>query len=334
MLVPVILAGGIGSRLWPLSQADFPKQLLRLNSLHTLFQQTLSRLDKDIMTSPIVVTNKSYQAAITAQLKDVSITPSHVLLEPVRRGTAPAIALAAMAALEEDSKAVLLVLPADHIIKNVSAFHQSLILAYEMAQEERFVLLGVKPDRAATQYGYIRQGDALIKNKAYVVQDFVEKPDEVTASRYLQSGDYLWNSGMFILSAAKYLEVLRELAPEIYSACAKAFEKSVQQDGVYAIDQAAFEQSPDDSVDYAVFEKTDQSVVLPLDIEWHDIGTWESLYRAMDKDAQGNVVLGEALCSNCVDSIVIVDEPMTVNDLKAEVFVCFKGEAFRRARFK
>lgn len=302
MLVPVTLAGGVGSRLWPLSVESYPKQLLQLTGCRSLFQETLSRLGHQLMAAPLVMTNIKYLNYIRQQLSDSKVEDAKIVLEPEAKGTAPAIALAAFIAMENDKDACMMVLPTDHVIDCVDTFYQHILLAYELAQKNQCVTFGVRPSYAATGYGYIHQGEAFDSDKAFNVNQFVEKPDQETADKYLQSGEYLWNSGMFVLKASHYLAELERFVPKIYVASKAAYQQAKRENEVVYIDSKAFSQSPVDSIDYAVLERTDKSAVIPMDLGWHDVGSWDSLYEVLEKDLNGNVVQGDGTVLGCQNS--------------------------------
>jgi len=303
MIVPVILSGGSGTRLWPLSRELYPKQLLPLVGEDTMLQATLGRLDGlEGLADPIIVCNEAHRFLVAEQLRQVGVTPAAILLEPVGRNTAPAVALAAAAALqdrEQGNDPILLVLPADHVIRDADAFRAALIAGARLAKEGKLVTFGVVPDRPETGYGYIR---AAAKDGAAAVQQFVEKPDLALAQQYVASGDYFWNSGMFMFRAGRYIEELRTHRPEIVTHCVAAIAGAKADLDFTRVDRAAFEDCPSDSIDYAVMEKTAHAWVVPLDAGWSDVGSWDSLHAACDADAVGNVTVGDVLIedvTNC-----------------------------------
>jgi len=312
VIIPVVLAGGSGTRLWPMSRKLYPKQLLHLTGEHTMIQNTLLRLGGfEKMFPPVIIGNEKQRFIINQQLAEINIRPSEIFLEPVGRNTAPAVAIAALKAVEIDPESLILVLPADHLIGDVPKFHEALHIAADFAERGFLVTFGIVPDRPETGYGYIRQGDPaatcdeyISDNKAYAIHEFVEKPDLETAKQYLATGQYCWNSGMFIFKAATVLEELRRYVPEIVTACEKSVENGKSEQGFFYIDRAAFEQCPSDSIDYAVMEHTDHGIMVPLDAGWDDLGSWEAMWNVGEKDGSGNVVSGDVICVDVEDSLV------------------------------
>lgn len=308
-LVPVILCGGSGTRLWPLSRAMNPKQLLQLTSGRSLLQETLARLDAlDALGSPppampIVVCNEAHRFLVAAQLRDMGRSAT-VMLEPEGRNTAPAIAVAARHARQRAGHDVrLLVLPADHVITDVTAFAQSVEVAMRIAAEGRLVTFGITPTRPETGYGYIA-AEAATASGWHPVRAFVEKPDYEMARRYVQSGDYLWNSGMFLFSADMFLGEVHAHAGDIAEAAERSLENAVASDGFIRLDVDAFTACRADSVDYAVMERSERVVVVPLDAGWSDVGSWDALWDASPHDESGNVVSGDVVLHDCRDSLV------------------------------
>ncbi|CAH1552878.1 mannose-1-phosphate guanylyltransferase/mannose-6-phosphate isomerase [Vibrio rotiferianus] len=286
---PVILSGGSGTRLWPLSRQHYPKQLLKLTSDRTMLQETALRLCT--VNQPIVVCNETHRFMVAEQLNEIGYSKSTILLEPVARNTAPAIALAALAALDKNKEAILVVLPADHVIKDLEAFRSVAEIAIESAEQGALITFGVIPTKPETGYGYIKS-ESTAETVSPIAQ-FVEKPDLATAEQYLASGDYSWNSGMFVFKAQSYLEELEYYAPEIYVAAKNAYQSAVSDLDFVRVDKSAFEASPDDSIDYAVMEKTQRGKVLPINVGWSDVGSFASLWEVLAKDEKGNVGLGD-----------------------------------------
>jgi mannose-1-phosphate guanylyltransferase len=338
MLVPVIMAGGSGTRLWPLSRTAFPKQFIALTSSLTMLQETAVRINGLSNAAPMVICNEEHRFLVAEQMRQQNLQPA-ILLEPVGRNTAPAIALAAIKAVA-DAKAsasqeapVLLVLAADHVIEDVEAFQQCVKMLLPEVQAGKFGTLGIVPTEAATGYGYIKAYGA---NTTKTVSEFVEKPDAETAAKYVADG-YLWNSGMFLIRADRYLEELQNFRADIYDACVKSMQSTQQDLDFVRINKEAFEACPDESVDYAVMEPLaakGEVVVAALDAGWSDVGSWSALWEVADKDEQGNVVAGQDEANfilqgstNCyaygsshegssklittlgVDNLVIVDTP-------------------------
>ncbi len=298
MLLPIIMAGGSGSRLWPLSRQLNPKQFLPLADANfSMLQATLQRLDGLGAALPRLICNEQHRFLAAEQLRLLGLEKANILLEPVGRNTAPAIALAALSALEtcsETEDPILLVLAADHLIQDIAAFQASIQTARPLAQDGKLVTFGIVPTHAETGYGYIEQG----VNEGiggFKVSRFVEKPDLVTAKEYLASGSYFWNSGMFMFRASRYLQELELYRPDILAACRQALDGGTQDMHFTRVDEAVFAACPDDSVDYAVMEKTADAVMVPLDAGWSDIGSWTALWDVSAKDEQGNVFKGDVL---------------------------------------
>ncbi len=303
-LVPVILCGGSGSRLWPLSRAMFPKQLLPLTSKRSLLQETAIRVNRlhPSPAAPLIVCNEAHRFLVTAQMEEIGIEPE-LIMEPDGRNTAPAAAVAALmqeAASAEPS--LLLVLPADHAIQDPAAMVEAVGHAIPAAEQGRLVTFGIVPTVPETGYGYIRAvaGDLPVRD----VDRFVEKPDFETARRYVQSGEYFWNSGMFLFSANAYLEELNAHVPEIVTACKAAITTSVRSGHSVALGADAFLACPPDSIDYAVMENTDKASVVPLDAGWSDVGSWAALHELNEQDSEGNTLLGDVVALDCRDSFI------------------------------
>jgi len=316
VLQPVILSGGSGSRLWPMSRAMYPKQLLPMVTGQTLLQDTVTRLDGLVgenadleLRDPVVVCNESHRFFVAEQLLELGKTSPAIILEPVGRNTAPALTLAALTVAVGDPEAVLLVMPADHVIKDVAAFHAVVCRGTALARQGWLVTFGITPDRPETGFGYIRMGDP-IDNGAARIEAFVEKPAADTAQAYLDSGLYLWNSGMFMMRAADWLSAIRALQPEMAGCVEQAWQQGERDRDFYRVDKAIFEACPADSIDYAVMEKVTgqpvadlQAAVLPLEAGWSDVGAWSSLWEVGDKDDAGNVTRGDVFtheATNCL----------------------------------
>lgn len=307
MLIPVILSGGSGTRLWPLSRELYPKQLLPLVSKGTMLQETLARLaGVEDLGAPLVVCNESHRFLVAEQLLAAGTKPQAILLEPVGRNTAPAVAIAAMAAVADPpaasptaSKAqadpMLLILPADHVIRDVRAFQAAVAVGRKAAQEGKLVTFGVVPTKPEIGYGYIRRAAGAQGDTAFAIGQFVEKPDLATAQGYVASREYFWNSGMFLFRAATVLDELRKLAPAIYAACAQAYTAAKRDLDFTRLPAKEFAACPSDSFDYAVMEKTQHGVVVPLDAGWSDVGSWSALHEAIAGDDNGNVRIGDVL---------------------------------------
>ena len=302
-LIPVILSGGAGTRLWPLSRELYPKQLLALTSAHTMLQETALRLSGIASaTAPIIVCNEAHRFAVAEQIRLVGVQPAAILLEPIGRNTAPAVALAALKARELDAQAMLVVAPADHVIRDAHAFQAAAALAVSAAQSGKLVTFGIVAHAPETGYGYIRRIAG--EGPAYPVAEFIEKPPLDLARQFVESGDYYWNSGMFVFTAARYLEELQSFAPDILDAAQAAYAAAKSDLDFVRIDKAAFEKCRSESIDYAVMEKTRDAVVLPLDAGWSDVGSWSSLFDALPADEEGNVLQGDVLVHDTHDCYV------------------------------
>lgn len=306
VIVPVILSGGSGTRLWPLSRKLEPKQFLRLVGELSLFQETVRRTQAlgERASAPIVVCNEAHRFLVAEQLRELDVRPESIVLEPIGRNTAPAVAVAALLvqrSLANGDEALLAVLPADHVIGNGAAFTAALEAAIEAAAGGRLVTFGVVPDRPETGYGYLLRGAD--RGRWADLEKFVEKPDHATAERYVASGRYLWNSGMFVFGAGAYLTELRKHAPAMLEAC-RATVAAAERDRDYVRLGADFAACPSDSIDYAVMEKTAHASVVPLDAAWNDVGSWSALHDVLSKDASGNVLRGDVLASRCSNSYI------------------------------
>jgi mannose-1-phosphate guanylyltransferase/mannose-6-phosphate isomerase len=326
MIFPIIMAGGTGTRLWPLSRSNYPKQFIPLCGEHSMLQETLLRLKGLNHQPPMIICNEDNRFITAEQVKQLHIANTQILLEPVGRNTAPAIALAAFTAVANGDDPLLLVLAADHVIQNVAAFHAAVAQATVLAEAGKLVTFGIVPTQAETGYGYIRRGEVVAggatsasEQQTYAVAAFVEKPNAETAQSYLQSGEYYWNSGMFLFKASRYLAELNQHRPDIYQACQKAVTELTADLDFIRINKEAFTACPDDSIDYAVMEKTKDAVVVPLDAGWNDVGGFAALWQVAAKDAQNNVLRGEVFSHNSHDMYVHSDDKMIatvgVNDL-------------------
>ena len=304
MLIPLILSGGSGTRLWPVSRRNLPKQFLALAGKGTLFQQTLARtVQLPQVAAPIVVASEDHRFLAADQLLEAGIDDATIVLEPLARNTAPAIALGALQALQRDPDAILLVLPADHLVGDTAAFVQAVERALPLARKDWLVTFGIRPDRPETGFGYIRRAEA-IDDHGYRVEQFVEKPDLATAESYLADGGYDWNSGMFLFKAARYLEELAAHAPAMLAAVREAHAKASVDLDFVRIDRDAFAPVPDDSIDYAVMEKTRRAAVIPVSCAWSDIGSWSALWLTGDKDADGNLREGDTMAVDTRNSLL------------------------------
>ncbi|MDP6413533.1 MAG: mannose-1-phosphate guanylyltransferase/mannose-6-phosphate isomerase [Gammaproteobacteria bacterium] len=306
MLLPVVLAGGIGSRLWPVSRALLPKQFIQFPQHQgSLFQATLGRLEGLAECGgPLVICNADHRFLVAEQLRQLDRDGDKILLEPFGRNTAPAVAMAAFLAIAEDPDTQLLVLPADHVIQNTQAFHEAVEQGVALASDSYLVTFGIVPGAPETGYGYIERGTEIRESTAYEVNRFVEKPDLPTAESYLASGNYSWNSGMFLFRAADYLQKLQLHAEDIYSACLAAASEIEKAEDFLQIPAELFKQCRAESIDYAVMEHTERAAVIPLDAGWNDLGAWDAVWDENEKDSGGNVISGDVLTQGVKNSYI------------------------------
>ena len=302
IMIPVVLSGGSGSRLWPLSRKLYPKQFLPLLGQQTMFQQTLQRLP-ELADDAIVICNESHRFIVAEQMQQIGYQAQSIILEPVGKNTAPAAAAAALQILQRGHDELMLVLPADHHIADVAAFWSALDRAEQAAMNDKLVLFGIEPGSAETGYGYIHKGDRLAES-VFAVAAFAEKPDRATAQCYLNSGEYLWNSGMFLMSARLYLEELEKFEPEIYATCLDVFADCRDDLDFKRLPEQSFCRCPENSIDYAVMERTDKAVTVPLQAGWSDVGAWSSLWEVHDKDTENNVLLGDVMAQQSTGCLV------------------------------
>jgi len=329
LVIPVVLSGGSGTRLWPLSRKEYPKQLLNLvGGAYTMLQETILRTAH--LQAPIIVCNEDHRFMVAEQCQSIDIKPSAIMLEPVGRNTAPAIALAALEAQKQDKDAIIAIFPADHVIENQQAFEQSLNSAIEAAKQDKLVTFGIVADKPETGYGYIKANrnpeqdeqenchseqanshPELVSGPQatyYPVEKFVEKPNLDTAQQYVESGDYYWNSGMFVFKASVYLNALAKTNPDIIKYCQQALDNAQQDLDFIRVDKTSFEKSPDDSIDYAVMEKMAEKagnvVVVPMDANWSDLGSWSSLWEITNKDKNNNAHIGDVIAINSNNNLV------------------------------
>jgi len=296
-ICPLFLSGGSGSRLWPLSRQHYPKQFLPLTGEFSLFQQTVRRVPRlSDGGRPIVVCNADHRFLVAEQLQACGVADPAILLEPVGRNTAPAVAVGALQALADHPEAILLVLPADHVIRDIPAFHAAIERGARAAAAGRLVTFGIVPHRAETGYGYIKA--ARTEGAARPVERFVEKPDAATAAAYVASGEYFWNSGMFMFRADRYLAELERFEPAMVEAARAAFERATRDLDFIRLDKDAFAASPSNSIDYAVMERTADAVVIGLDAGWSDVGSWDALQEVGAADEHGNVTIGDVMAAD------------------------------------
>lgn len=350
VIQPVILSGGSGTRLWPLSREHYPKQLIALCGDNTLLQDTVKRLgglaalaaragsDANV-AAPLVVANEEHRFLIAEQLRQIRQPFAKIILEPVGRNTAPALTLAAQAAVQDGADPVLLVMPADHVIQDVAAFQQAALQGATLASDNYLVTFGIVPDAPETGYGYIKKGET-VADGANRIARFVEKPDLATAEQYLQSGQYLWNSGMFMMRASVWLAAISQCQAGMAAACCEAMAKGREDSDFFRVDHNSFEACPGDSIDYAVMEKiTDDSAqtaapdpalraaVIPLDAQWSDVGSWTSLWAVSGKDADGNVIKGDVYSHNTRNSLLISESRLLATAGLDELIVVETADA-------
>ncbi|MBC3303300.1 mannose-1-phosphate guanylyltransferase/mannose-6-phosphate isomerase [Pseudomonas sp. SWRI18] len=319
MFVPIIMAGGSGTRLWPLSRQLHPKQFIPLvDTQFSMLQVTINRLAGLTHAPPQLICNEEHRFLAAEQLRLLGLEDTNILLEPMGRNTAPAIALAALQATAEGADPLMLVLAADHLIQNTEAFHDAIRTAMVLAEAGKLISFGITPTRPETGYGYLRQGPS-VGNGGFEVIRFVEKPDADTAQVYLADGDYYWNSGMFMFKASRYLEELEVFEPDILFWCREALAKGSRDMHFTRIDREAFSQCPDNSIDYAVMEKTQQAVMIPLDANWSDIGSWAALWEVGTRSEDGNLFTGDVISIDTSNSYVFSESRLVstvgINDL-------------------
>lgn len=302
MIIPIILSGGAGTRLWPLSWGDHPKQFLSLISDKTMIQETLLRLKGLDITAPIVSCGVDHRFLVAQQLGELGVKPT-ILLEPMAKNTAPAIAAACCAAMKQDKDAVVVVLPSDHVIKDEEVFQTSVMTAAGLAEKGHLVTFGIVPTFPATGYGYVKGGEH-VAHHVYSLDKFVEKPCIEKAKEYLASGEYSWNSGMFVFKASSFIEELKVHNPEMAKLSIEAFEKAVVDADFIRLDKDAFDQIKGDSIDYAVMEKTSKGMIVKLNAGWDDVGSWSALYDISNKDGNMNVVKGDVIALDTTSSYI------------------------------
>ena len=321
MLHPVVLSGGSGTRLWPLSRQNQPKQFLALIGDRSLFQETILRAATlPDAQPPVTVCSDDHRFMVGEQLQAVGVASGGIVLEPVARNTAPAIALAALHLLKADPGATMLVMPADHLIEDEAAFREAVATALRLADEGRLVAFGIRPDYAETGYGYILRGPAL-GHGGYEIGRFVEKPDLPTAERYVAEGTYAWNSGMFLFAARRYLEELAQHAPAVLGAAKAAYGAATSDLDFIRVGGAEFAASPSDSIDYAVMEKTSRAAVVPVSCGWSDIGSWSSLWSVAQRDANGNRHEGDVISVDTTGSLVRASDRRLIATIGVEDLV-------------
>jgi mannose-1-phosphate guanylyltransferase/mannose-6-phosphate isomerase len=311
LIYPVILSGGAGSRLWPLSRSLFPKQLLPLAGEQSLIQETALRAVGPAFGPILISCNVEHRFLIAEQMREAGIAPSAIMLEPVGRNTAPAAATAALMVVGKDPEALILLMPADHIVQNRTAFQEAVAVAAQAAEQNRLVTFGITPSAPETGYGYIRRGQPLTGAPgAFSVERFVEKPDAATAANYISSGEYCWNSGMFLFKASVFLSEMEKLEPGLLASCRQAVAQGKNDLDFFRLAPAPFESCKSNSIDYAVMERTDKAAMVPVDMGWSDIGSWESLWAAAVKDGTGNRTQGDVLLHGVRNSYLRSEGPL------------------------
>jgi mannose-1-phosphate guanylyltransferase len=306
-IIPIILSGGSGKRLWPISSDSLPKQYISLIEEKTMLQITIERLAGiENISTPIIICNKEHKSLVNNQLKEIGENNAEILLEPIGRNTAPAITAAAsyINNKKNDPNIILLVLSTDHMISDISSFHRSIEVATDMAAKDHLIIFGVKPTKPHTGYGYIETNNAINKIKASKVKNFIEKPNKEKAKEYFNKGSYLWNSGMFMFKATTFLEEITKYAKDISLYAQQSVGNITSKNNFIYLDSDSFTSCPSDSIDYALMEKTDKSMVVPLLSEWSDIGSWESLYSIEEKDKDNNVINGNIVVKDSKNSYI------------------------------
>jgi len=307
---PVILCGGSGTRLWPLSRASHPKQLLRLVGGETMVQDTLRRFSGDGFAPPLLISNEAQRFILAEQAREIGLAPARIVLEPVGRNTAPAAAIAALMLSENAEHALMLLAPADHVVADAAGLRAAIAAAKPLAEDGHLVTFGVTPDAPETGYGYIRQGGAIDGGPGHEVAEFVEKPDLPRARDYLASGDYLWNSGIFLFSAGAYLAELERRRPDMLTACRDALAEAAAETDFLRLAEAPFAAIDGDSIDYAVMEQCERAAVMPIDVGWSDVGSWHALWQAGERDEAGNLIEGDVIAEGCSGSYIRSDGPL------------------------
>lgn len=310
-IVPIVLSGGVGTRLWPLSRKSRPKQLLPLAGSHTMIQETLARAQGPDFSAPIVICGESHRFLVAEQVLELGITGADIILEPVGRNTAPAAAIAALRVAARDPGGLLLLMPSDHVVADLAAFRHAVTMAAEAARTGALVTFGITPSAPETGYGYVKGGMPLDDVAgAFAVDRFVEKPDRATAEKYLASGDYYWNSGMFLFSASAFLAEMQRLEPAMLDFCRRALEGAERDTDFIRLPKAIFGECPSQSIDYAIMEHAARAAVVPVDMGWNDVGSWQSLWDIATRDGDGNVVQGDVLLHDTRNSYIRSEGPL------------------------
>ena len=327
-IYPVILSGGTGTRLWPLSRAALPKQLLALHGERTMIQETVLRAALPGAAAPLLLCSEAHRFLVAEQMQEIGVSPRAIVLEPMGRNTAPAAAVAALMTAEDDAQGIIVLLPSDHVVRDAKAFADAVAMAADAAREGHVVTFGMAPSGPETGYGYVHRGARLDKlGGAWRVQRFVEKPDAETARSYLADGGYFWNSGMFVFRADVLIEDLRLHAPDVLAAAREALAKARRDLDFVRLDPDAFAGAPNISIDYALMEKTDRAAIVPCDIGWSDVGAWSALWDIRDQDAQNNVLLGDVIVHDSTGSYVHSEKRLTALVGVRDLVVIATGDA-------
>ena len=292
---PVILCGGSGTRLWPLSRATYPKQFLRLYGNHTMVQETVRRFVKKEFYEPLLICNESHRFILAEQLRQIGLESNRLILEPVGRNTAPAAAIAALMLTQVEDDPLMLLTPADHVIVDNDRFLKAILSGAPLARRGFSMTFGVVPDAPKTGYGYIKQGTSIDDGYAYEVSEFVEKPDKHLAQSYVDKGNYFWNSGIFLFSCKTYISELERLRPDILDACKSSLEAAKEENDFLRLPVQTFSEIKGSSIDYAVMEQCEKAAVIPIDVGWSDIGSWDALWEISNKDHDGNTTEGNVV---------------------------------------
>ena len=314
MILPVVIAGGVGSRLWPMSRTTLPKQFIHFPQFkESLFQKTVKRVEGiPNVSPPLVICSKAHHSLVVEQLTSIEQFEGTILLEPTGRGTAPASAMAALLAKERDPDAILLVLPADHVIQDLAGFRLAIKAAVPIVSQGYLVTFGIRPESPSTGYGYIEKGESIAGSSGFEVLNFIEKPEKSVAESYVRDGSFFWNSGIFLLSAKSYLEELGNYAPDILEACTRSFENVSRTDNLFEIPELDFSKCRNDSIDYAVMEHTSKAAMIGLDAEWSDLGTWDTFMSLDSRDEVGNVKAGDVYVKNVRSSYIQANDRLVV----------------------
>ena len=321
-IIPVILSGGSGTRLWPLSRDSLPKQLLKLDGEFSLLQNTVKRTINEAFSPPILICNDEHRFMVAEQLRELEIDPSAIILEPIGRNTAPAAAIAAFLVSERNANALVMVLPSDHVVANQTDFVEAAKLAGGIATDGRLVTFGVTPTKPETGYGYIKRGAMIEDERFYTVDAFVEKPNKATAKKYIEKGIYYWNSGMFLFSPQTYINELKKYEPSLYIACETVYNNVLRDQDFIRLPKPEFAKVPSNSIDYAVMERTNHAVLMPVDLGWNDIGSWSALWDLNDKDHLQNVIQGSVIVNKVQDSYIYSQGPLVaVSELEKVIVV-------------